>query len=340
MTAILGKHQPVSEPGLGSRSRIPLAGVAGSGPASPPNKAPDPLGPDVCADLGLTFGPYRELDFTLDPKEKTLWCFMRPKGVPSFTPTLLSELIAMGGSIRELVGASGRTDNAPIQYFVGGSRLPRIYNLGGDLGYFAQCIRTRDRAALTRYAYDCVDVGYHMYVGFNVPVITIALVQGDALGGGFEGALSFNVLIAERSARFGFPEILFNLFPGMGAYSFLSRKLGSARAERMIMSGQIFTAEQLHEMGLIDVLVDDGKGEDAVREYIARNTRRHAAHRGIYKARRRVNLLSCEEMRDITDIWVDTALQLSPMDLRKMERLMTAQIRRLADSDTSNHSAA
>ena len=286
-----------------------------------------------------TFGPYGELDFTLDRKEKTFWCCMHPKTVPSFTPTLLGELISMGRSIRGLFSSSA-LDEAPIQYFVGGSRLPRIYNLGGDLGYFAQCIRAGDRAALTRYAYDCVDVGYHMYVGFNVPVITIALVQGDALGGGFEGALSFNVLVAERSAKFGFPEILFNLFPGMGAYSFLSRKLGSARAERMIMSGHIYTAGQLHEMGLIDVLADDGKGEDAVRDYIARNARRHAAHHGIYRARRRVNLLSCEELRDITDIWVDTALKLSPMDLRKMERLMTAQLRRLADRTASSDSAA
>jgi DSF synthase len=58
---------------------------------------------------------------------------------------------------------------------------------------------------------------YENIIHLDRDVTTIALVQGDALGGGFETALSSNVLIAERSAKLGFPEILFNLFPGMGA---------------------------------------------------------------------------------------------------------------------------
>ena len=89
---------------------------------------------------------------------------------------------------------------APIKYFVGGSRLPGIYNLGGDLSFFIECIRTRNLEALRNYAHNCVDVAYHMTVGFHLPIVTIALVQGDALGGGFEGALSFkNVLVAEKN---------------------------------------------------------------------------------------------------------------------------------------------
>ena len=66
-------------------------------------------------------------------------------------------------------------------------------------------------------------------LGLGLPLITIALVQGEALGGGFESILSFDVVIAERDARFGLPEAMFGLFPGMGAHSFLSRRLGSAQ---------------------------------------------------------------------------------------------------------------
>lgn len=51
------------------------------------------------------------------------------------------------------------------------------------------------------------------------------MVQGDAFGGGLEFALSSNILVAEQGTRLGFPEILFNLFPGMGAYTFLYRKV-------------------------------------------------------------------------------------------------------------------
>lgn len=278
--------------------------------------------------LGFLSARYRELDLSLDPETRTLWCHMRPEGPPSFTPGLLRELIGLRRSIQELFAA--RTDReAPVRYFVGGSRLPGIYNLGGDLSLFARAIRDGDRDGLRRYAHDCVDVAYHMHAGFEVPVVTIALVQGEALGGGFEGALSFNVLVAERSARFGLPEILFGMFPGMGAYSFLSRRLDPARADQMIRSGKVFSAEEAHAMGLVDVLADDGRGEDAVRDYIARNGKRRRVERAMLDARRRVSHLSWGELKDVTDIWVDAAMDLDEADLRRMERLTNAQGRRM-----------
>jgi DSF synthase len=275
-------------------------------------------------------GPdYQELELNRDPDGKTLWCYMRPKQRGSFTPTLLRELIALRRSLQ----AAHAVPYAPPspRYFVGGSRLPRIYNLGGDLAYFAEKIRSQDRDGLRRYAFDCVDVGYHMWTGFGLPVVTIALVQGDALGGGLEGALSFNVIVAEKSAKFGLPEILVNLFPGMGAYSFISRRLDAARAERMILSGEIYSAAELHAMGLIDVVAEDGQGEAAVRDYISRHAKHHAVHRSIRAVRNRVIPLSLDELRDVADIWVDHALALDDADLRKMERLRHAQDRRLAN---------
>ena len=285
--------------------------------------------------LGLLNQGRNEIEIDFDANNQSLWCYLRPLGRPSFTPTLLRELIALRSSIQLMFARRDLHSQPPIKYFVGGSRVPGIYSMGGDFQLLIDRIHAGDRAGLLSYARDCIDVAYHMWIGFDVPVITIALVQGDALGGGFEGALSFNVLVAERSAKFGLPEILFNLFPGMGAYSFLSRKLDSVRAERMIMSGRIYTAEQLHEMGLVDVLAEDGHGEAAVRDYITRHQRRHAVHDSIYQVRRRVNPLAFEELRDITEIWVEAALQLADTDLRKMERLMSAQIRRSVGSDTA-----
>ena len=272
---------------------------------------------------------YDDLDLTLDPDGRTLWCYMRPRDCPSFTPPLLRELIGLRRTLQARYLVPNPDIAVPL-YFVGGSRLPRIYNLGGDLAFFTEKIRTQDYEGLQRYAYDCVDVGYHMSVGFNLPIITIALVQGDALGGGFEGALSFNVIIAERSAKFGLPEVLMNLFPGMGAYNFLSRRLDAARAERMIFSGEIYSADELHAMGLVDVVCEDGEGEAAVRDYIARHAKHHMVQRSIRDVRNRVLPLTLKELRDCADIWVDHALRLQESDLRKMERLRAAQHRRLA----------
>ena len=105
---------------------------------------------------------------------------------------------------------------------------------------------------------------YRSLVNFNAPIVSVALVQGNALGGGLEAALTFNFLVAERSAKFGFPEVMFNSFPGMGAFSILSRRIGVKLAEKIIFSGKVFSAEEFQQFGLIDQIADDGKGVIAV----------------------------------------------------------------------------
>jgi DSF synthase len=277
----------------------------------------------------LAAAKFNELDLTVSIHDETIWCYMRPNGPPSFTPTLLHELISMRRLLQRLFAGLRPGEAAPVKYFVGGSRIPGMYNLGGDLTFFIKSIRARDIDALRGYAHDCVDVAYHMMMGFHLPVITIALVQGDALGGGFEGALSFNVLVAEKRAKFGLPEILFNLFPGMGAFSFLSRKLDVTRAHKMILSGRVFSAPELYEMGLIDILAEDGRGEEAVRDYISHNRRHHGVYRRVRDVGMRVNPLSLDELRDVTDIWAEHAMKLQETDLRNMERLASAQLRRV-----------
>ena len=61
----------------------------------------------------------------------------------------------------------------------------------------------------------------------------------------WSSALSCDMLIAERQAKLGLPEVVFNLFPGMGAYTYLSRRIGSMKAEELIMSGRLYTAEEM-----------------------------------------------------------------------------------------------
>jgi DSF synthase len=128
----------------------------------------------------------------------------------------------------------------------------------------------------------------------------------------------------------GLPEVLFNLFPGMGAYSFLSRRLDRRKAEELILSGRIYTGAELFDLGLVDVLAEDGEGEHAVREYVAQHARKFNMRRAVYEARRRVNPVVLQELLDVVDLWVETAMNLGERDLRIMERLCAAQDRRLA----------
>jgi DSF synthase len=264
------------------------------------------------------------LDLEHDAASGTLWCRMRPAGRPSFSPALLSDIAAL----HRVLAARG--DDGRLRHVVLGSAVKGIYNLGGDLGLFADRIRAGDLAALRRYGHACIEAIHTNHTAFGLPVVTVALVQGDALGGGFECALSHDVIVAERSAKFGLPEVLFNLFPGMGAYSFLSRRIGRIAAERMILSGRVMEAGELHEMGLVDVLAEDGEGEAALREHIARGARRFNAQRAVCEARRRVDPVTKEELLRVVDGWAEAALRLEEPDLRKMERLAAAQDRRIA----------
>jgi DSF synthase len=269
---------------------------------------------------------YENLDARLDPGTATWWCRMRPRGRPSFTTALLRDI----GEMQRDLGRQLRAAPGSARHVVLGSAVPGIYNLGGDLALFAELIRAGDLAALRHYGHAAVAAIHSNHTAFGLPVTTIALVQGDALGGGFECALAHDVIVAERSAKFGLPEVLFNLFPGMGAYSFLSRRIGRVQAERLILSGRIHDAAELHAMGIVDVLAEDGQGEEAVREHILRTAGRFNAYRAVYETRRRVDPVTLDELRNVVDGWAEAALRLGEADLRKMIRLASAQDRRLA----------
>jgi len=276
-----------------------------------------------------------------EPATGTVWGYFNPKGTACYSLGMLKDILAHDVQLAAN-GAQVEIGDAmhPAHYYVTGSRAPRVFNLGGDLALFVLLIKSRDRDALAHYARLCIDNMYPRSQNFFSPTMTmISLVQGDALGGGFECALASDVIVAEESAQLGFPEILFNLFPGMGAYSLLGRKIGMRAAEEMILSGRVLPAKTLHEMGVIDVLAKDGEGEAAVQEWIARNDRRRNGIQAAFRARRCVNPITRDELDSITDVWVDAAFRLQERDLKMMGRIVRAQMRRTEIGDVTDVTA-
>ncbi|MDB5764844.1 MAG: hypothetical protein JWQ21_3839 [Herminiimonas sp.] len=270
----------------------------------------------------------RQLDVEYDPETRTIWTYMKPSGTACFNLGLLQDFRNNDKAFEASQGKAFHDGEfSSVDYAVIASKTEHVFNYGGDLALFVLLIKSRDREALLHYARLCVEGIYARITNFRSSALTISLVQGDALGGGFELALTSNIIIAEETARMGFPEILFNLFPGMGAYSLLTRRLGARKAEEMILGGKIYEARELHEMGIIDVLVPKGEGENAVYSFISQNSKRLNGMRAMYQCRHHTHSISYEELMNITEVWVDAALQLQDRDLKMMGRLVRAQMR-------------
>ena len=271
---------------------------------------------------------YRHMVTRFDPSPGIMWTYFNSRPRPCVTPELLREYLACQRHVTDVSRRALERDAAcPVQFMILGSKAPGIYSLGGDLQLFKQCIERRDRATLREYALGCIEALHQMSNNLFLPLTTISLVQGEALGGGFEAALSCTVIVAEKSARFGFPEVLFNLFPGMGAYSFLARRIGATRAERIIMSGSVYSAEELYGQGVIDVLVDDGEGEAAVHTYVEKHLRRPNSYASVYRVRQVYHPVTRGELENIAEIWVEAAMRIGKKDLRIMEMLVKSQDR-------------
>jgi DSF synthase len=268
-----------------------------------------------------------------DEEYGVVWSFMRPEPRPCFTETTLQDLLQHHTYLESMKGrivSNGSFQQA--NYLVLASDVQGVFNLGGDLAAFGEAIRAQSRNELLSYAKLCIDNVWTLY-NMDAPITTISLVQGQALGGGFEGALSTHIMVAEKSARMGLPEVLFNLFPGMGALSFLSRKIGMRAAEAMVRSGKVYTAAELYDMGVVDVLAEDGEGEKALYDWVRKDHRSLNSSQAIQRAKQRVNTLTYEELYEVTEIWVDAALRLSERDLKIMERLVRAQKRKVTEPE-------
>jgi DSF synthase len=262
-----------------------------------------------------------ELEALFQSESASLWTFMRPKGRPSFTPAMLGDFEAW----QKLIAQGFGPGRVPLRYLVLGSRAPGVFCFGGDLELFAQLIRTGNRAGLVNYGRRCVEILDRNIRALDLPMVTIGLVQGQALGGGFEAVLSFDFIIAERGSTFGLPEIKFGLFPGMGAHPILTRKVGAAMADRMILSDEVWTAERLYDLGVVHQLAEPGEGVAAVNDFIARSERRHAGMVGARRASRETSPIPMTEFYNIVDHWAEAALKLREQDLKLMQRLANAQ---------------
>ncbi|MFC3816179.1 crotonase/enoyl-CoA hydratase family protein [Lysobacter sp. GCM10012299] len=275
----------------------------------------------------------RNLRVVEETERGVYWCHMHAGAVPGrracFSMDLVDDIIQYQHGLGDRLRAAAAKNNT-LTHVVLASDAD-AFNLGGDLDLFCRLIRAGDRDGLLTYARQCVRGVHAFHDGLGAGAHSIALLQGDALGGGFEAALSCHTIVAEEDVLMGLPEVLFDLFPGMGAYSFLCKRVTPHLAEKLMLEGNMFSSQEMHKMGLVDVLVPRGEGVAAVEDVIRANRRIPHARAAMHQVRQMTQAVTLDEMMRITEVWVDTALQLGDKSLRTMDRLVRAQERRAAN---------
>jgi DSF synthase len=249
---------------------------------------------------------------------------MIASGIPCITRDLLEEM-ERGSYALERAFAPHANDHG-LDFLVIRSLHSKAFSVGGDFALFIDLIDRQNRDGLTDYANAAIAAQFRNYTGHGIRgVTTIALLEGDALGGGLECALSCDIVVAESHVRAGFPEVLFNMFPGMGGMSFLVRRAGQRVANEMVRSGRLYSAQELLEFGVVDELTQAGGGLDAVRRIVGRSQPQRLAQAAISSAARLVQPVPRSELEQIVGVWVDRALSLDDRGRAWMKRLLRHQ---------------
>lgn len=165
----------------------------------------------------------------------------RPSARNALSTRMAEQLTAAPRAVRDAGARAVVLSSAAPQAFCVGADLKERHHLS-DADFLAQ--REVFRAAFAAVR--------------EMPVPMVAAVHGFALGGGFELALSCDIVVADRTAVVGLPEVTRGIVPGGGGTQLLARRAGAGVAADLILTGRHVAAEEAARLGLVDRLVDEG----------------------------------------------------------------------------------
>lgn len=256
------------------------------------------------------------INVIVDLENKILWLFIGNENELHYSFITISNFY---NSINEITSIVVKNQ---IKTIIMKSPNKKVWNMGGDLEFFIKCIKEGKKNSLYEYAYNCITIVHTISNAFNSNAVVIALVQGNAYGGGFECALAADYIVSESHVKYSFPESIFGSFPGMGAYSFLTRKVGYEKANDMICSNKRWNTKELVEMNIVHSIF---KGDD--QEII------RLIQKDIFKSKDVFSKICCipslAELKTIVDKWLSKTINLEKDKINFMEKLIKAQKRAL-----------
>lgn len=184
------------------------------------------------------------------------------------------------------------------------SQLKSGFSAGGDLRElyaYTQTVNPAERAAGIRPS---LELSHRVFNAIDAaPLVTIAAVHGVCFGGGLELALTCDLIIADKMARFCFPELRLGLIPGGGGIPRLKRDLGNSVVRSLLLTGCSMNASRALASGLISQLTAEGEALSVARSTAAQINKFDAAAR--IAAKRFVKPIPRDELHDEIEIFCD-----------------------------------
>lgn len=274
----------------------------------------------------LVAKPRKHSRLTWDVTLQAVHIFLKVTPIQCFSIAALQEF-------RSFLTAIAEFQRGTVKQVVVRSDVPGVFNFGGDLTLFVLLARAKAIDGLRMYGRLCVELVHWFEMAAERDIHTLALVQGDALGGGLECVLPIHKVIVERGAVAGFPEALFNLYPGMGAWNFTARRCGTRVATDMVLSGKSYGADELRALGIADVVADEGTGAGILEHEMQKAAPRLRGTLAALRIRSRMQPVTLEMLQVIVDDWAESALNLADRDMRLMERLARAQLKKVGGAE-------
>jgi enoyl-CoA hydratase/carnithine racemase len=188
------------------------------------------------------------------------------------------------------------------------STLECGFSAGADLRELYRRTRGMEKAAAVKEVESRLQRTHDVMNRLDAsPLATIAAVHGVVFGGGFELALTSDIIIADKTARFCFPELRLGLIPGFGGIPRLNRDLGNAVVRDLVLTGRSFNAAKAHEIGLASQVVREGEALSVARTtaaQIAKFDRRTAG-----AAKKFIKPVPYDELRREIEIFCDLFTQ-------------------------------
>ena len=208
----------------------------------------------------------------------------------------LSELETFASALDDLEGDA----HALIFY----SELKCGFCAGADLRELYERSQSMEKSQAVRGVRDFLERIHRVLNRIDAaPLTTIAAVHGVTFGGGFELALVCDLIIADKMARFCFPELRLGLIPGFGGIPRLKRDLGNAVVRDLLLTGRSINATKAQQVGLVSQVVSEGEALRAARAtatQIGKFDRQTAV-----AAKQFIKPLPLEELREEIDIFCD-----------------------------------